>query len=96
MSFVEGDGKPTSNPRLTPGLSKFFSLPSEVREKFVQDCIRRAQEDANYFNIHDITVNDLQEGFVLPSGNTVIRDEKGRNIVRAPVPEEFLFNRNNN
>ncbi len=71
---------------LPSGLPKFLYLPSIVRDGLIQEAMIRAKEDADYFLSDGKTIDDFTPGTVLPSGNTVVQDEKGRNYVKAPIP----------
>lgn len=75
-----------SLPKLTSGIDKLRSLPAGLRNRLIGECLRRSREDAEYFKSQGLTINEFPEGTILPSGNTVITDEKGRKLVRAPIP----------
>ncbi len=72
---------------LPPGIAKFLYLPERLRGQLIAECLTRTREDAHFFLSEGRTIQDFALGTILPSGNTVIQDEQGRNMVQAPIPE---------
>ncbi len=66
------------------GVRNFFGMPSDMRNAIIENCIQRAVQDEAYFASVGATIEDFEDGTVLPSGNTVISDEQGRKLRRAP------------
>ena len=72
---------------LPAGLIKFLYLPDSYRSRLISECLIRAKEDADYFLSEGTTVENYPVGTVLPSGNTILEDEKGRRYFRSPIPK---------
>lgn len=70
---------------MSPGLNKFLYLPPHVRSRILGVCLMRAKEDADYFLSEGKSLSDFAPGIVLPSGNTVMQDEKGSYYIEAPI-----------
>ncbi len=76
--------------KLSPGMSRFLSLSVDFRQKLINDCIKRWDQDKTYLEEQGLKMENLVEGRILPSGNKIGIDENGRRFVISPVTLKAL------
>lgn len=90
---MSNERNPNESPEiLSEAARRFYAIPRLVRDEF----IRRSIADYEYLNNQGLTIDDLIVGTVLPNGNTVMADSKGRKYFLAPNPLNKAFTAKDN